>query len=252
MVFVRGEGLFTVSVLAAVCSSFCCRNFIMLLLGFCCKGGILGVELVVDVTPPPLSSFTQLGLEPTAGDGLRKAGLESDRVELRGGLLKGGLCPGPLDSGGCERGGFKGICCLLPIAGLLVVSSCVLPNLLARALVLLGSCASVSLLVDTVFFRKGGLGGTFIALPERLSKTGFFVGMAGPEERVGCRGCLGRPVGVEDVSSVLHPVDWKRAMMAFTSDLFSWSECKRIRGSVNDQNTKLQTDSELHCKEETK
>lgn len=191
----------------------------MLLLGFCCKGGALGTEPVVGGGPPPLSSFIQLGLEPTDGAGLGKAGLESDRVELREGLLKGGFCTGPLPSGGCEKG-FGVMCCLLPMKGLLLVS-CVLPNLLARALVLFGWCVSVSLLLDTVFFRKAGLGGVLIALPERLSKTGFFVCMGGPEERVGCRGCLGRPTGVEEDSSVLHPLVWKRDMMAFTSDLFS-------------------------------
>lgn len=76
----------------------------MLLLGFCCKGGNLGG--VEPVGPPPLSSFTQLGLAVTAGEGLGKVGLESDRVELREGLLKGGFCPGP---GACEIGGFRGV-----------------------------------------------------------------------------------------------------------------------------------------------
>ncbi len=161
-----------------------------------------GVE---PVAPPPLSSFTQLGLEVTAGVGLGKAGLVSDSVELKAGLLSGGFCPRPLVSGACDRGDFKG---LVPMKGLLLVfvSSWKFANLLARALVLLRSWASVSLLVDTEFFRKLGLGGGFIALPERLSKTGFFVVMAGPEESVGCRGCFVRPAGVEEVSSVLAPV----------------------------------------------
>lgn len=191
----------------------------MLLLGFCCKGGALGTEPVMGGGggPPPLSSFIQLGLEPTDGAGLGKAGLESDRVELREGLLKGDFCTRPLTSGGCEKG-FGVMCCL---KGLLLVSSCALANLFARALVLFGSCASVSLLLDTVFFRKAGLGGVLIALPERLSKTGFFACMGGPEERVGCRGCLGRPPGVEEDSSVLHPLVWKRDMMAFTSALLA-------------------------------
>lgn len=83
-----GTGLWVVSVLDPASSSFCCRNFPMLLLGFCCKGSLGGIELV---TPPPLSSLTQLGLEAAAGDGLGKVGLESDKVWLRGGLLKGGF-----------------------------------------------------------------------------------------------------------------------------------------------------------------
>lgn len=187
-------------------SSFCCFNFTKLLLRFCGK-------------PPPLSSFTQLGLELNAGEGLGKAGLGSDVVELRKGLLRGGFCRGPLASGTC-KGGFKG---LLTMKGFLqvLVSSWVFSNRLARALALFGSCASVSLLVDTVFFRKVGFGGIFIALPERLSNTGFLVCMFGPEERVGCRGCLMRPAGVEEVSSMLAPLAWKRAIMAFTSALFS-------------------------------
>lgn len=82
----------------------------MLLLGFLCKFGILGgVTLVFTAEPPPLSSFTQLGLEANAGEGLGKAGLDSDRVEVREGLLRGGFGPRPLVS---ERGGFKGVCCL--------------------------------------------------------------------------------------------------------------------------------------------
>lgn len=135
--------------------------------------------------PPPLSSFTQLGLEVTAGEGLGKAGLASDMVELSGVLLNGGFCTGPLVSGSCEKV-FKADGCLC-CKGLLLalVSSCVFANLLARALALFSSGGSVSLLADTVFFRKLGLGATFIALPERLSKTGFFVCTGGPEERVG-------------------------------------------------------------------
>lgn len=200
----------------------------MPLLGFCCEGGILGG--VWPVSPPPVSSFTQLGLEMTAGGGLGKAGLESDRVELRGGLLRGGFCPGPLASGACERVGFGGICCLL-MKGLQLafVSSWEFENLLVRDFILLGSWVSVSLLVDTVFFRTLGLGGTIIALPERLSRTGFFVCMGGPEERVECSGCLGRPAGVDEVSSVLIPLAWRRAIMDFTSALF----CCRTRRRVN-------------------
>lgn len=107
---------------------------------------------------------------------------------------------------------------------LVLVSSTVPPNRLARALALFGSCTSVSLLDDTVFLRyEGGLG-VFIAPPEKLSETGFFVGMLGPEERVGCRGCLGRPTAGEGVSSVLPPAAWKRAIMAFTSPLLFWEE----------------------------
>lgn len=116
-------------------------------------------------------------------------------MELREGLLKGGFWRGTLASG--EKAGFKGV------KGFLLVSSWVFPNLLARALVLFGSCASVSLLVDTEFFRKLGFGGIFMALPERLSVTGFFMCMFGPEERVECRGDLMRPTGVEELSSVL-------------------------------------------------
>lgn len=182
-----------------------------------------GVE---PVSPPPASCFTQLGLGTAAGGGLGTAGMPSDRVELRHGLLGGGFCPGPLASGTWERCGFGGICCLLmKCLPLVFVSSCVFENLLARAFDLFGSWTSVSLLADTVFFKKLGLGGMFIALPERLSSTGFFVWMVGPVERVGCKGCLVRPAsGVEDCSSVLAPPPWKRAMMAFTSDLFCWKQ----------------------------
>lgn len=112
-------------------------------------------------------------------------------------------------------------------------SSWVFPNLLARAFALFGSTASVSLLLDGVFFRKEGLGGIFIALPERLSKTGFFGCMGGPEERVGCSCGLARMGGVEELSSVLAPLVWKRAMMDLTSPLLSLTKWKRTRNSVN-------------------
>lgn len=77
------NGLLVESVFAPPASSFCCRNFAIALLGFCCKGGILGGVV--------LSSFTQLGLAVTPGEGLGKAGLESGRVELREGFWRGGL-----------------------------------------------------------------------------------------------------------------------------------------------------------------
>lgn len=137
----------------------------------------MGAEPVVaGAPPPPLSSFIQLGLE-TDGDGLGKAGLELERVEPREGLLRGSFGPGPLASDRCEGGGFMGICCLLPIKGLLLmlVSSCVVSNLLAMALPLFDSRTTVSPLVGMVFFQEVGLGGIFIALPERHSEKGFLV-----------------------------------------------------------------------------
>ena len=219
--FGEGVGLFAVSVFAPAMSSLCCRNFTKLLLGFCCVLGTLGgVELLFSPVPPPLSSFTQLGLEAATTEGFGKAGLDSDKVELRGRLLKGGFCVGPLASAVCKRDDFKGTCCLKAVIGLAVlVSSWAFAILLANNLILFGSCASVSLLEDGVFFRNDGFVGVFTALPERLSKTGFFC-RAGPE-RVGCRAGLGRPAGVEEVSSMLAPPVWKRAMMALTSALFS-------------------------------
>ena len=219
-VFTTGGGLFVESVFAPACSSFCCINLKRLLLGFCCKPGALGgAELGFNAVPPPLSSFTQLGLELS---GFGKAGLESDIVEVRGGLLKRGFCRGPLASEAVERFDLRGVCCLLTNTGLLLVlgPSLMLANLLARALALFGSCTSVSLLVDGVFFRKDGFGGVFIAPPEMLSKTGFFC-TTGPVDVVGCRGCLVRPPGVEEVSSMLAPLVWKRAMIALISALFS-------------------------------
>lgn len=75
----------------------------MLLVGFCCDGGTLGG--VGPVSPPPASSFTQLGLL-TAVEGLRMAGLESERVEPRAALLAEGFSPGALASGALGTHGF--------------------------------------------------------------------------------------------------------------------------------------------------
>ena len=76
--------------------------------------------------------------------------------------------------------------------------------------------------------------------PEKVSWTGFFVGMVGPKEGVGLRGCLMRPGGVNEDSSVLTPPAWNRAIMAFTSALFAWKEWKRIRKKNYNQNTKAE------------
>lgn len=75
----------------------------MLLVGFCCDGGTLGG--VGPVSPPPASSFNQLGLL-TAGEGFGMAGLASERVEPRAGLPAGGFSPGALASGGLGALGF--------------------------------------------------------------------------------------------------------------------------------------------------
>lgn len=192
----------------------------MLLLGFCCKVGTLGgVEVVTDGALLALSSFTQLGLGLTAVGGLGKAGLESERLGPSGVLWKGGFFVGPLASEACKGGCFKGGGTLLKKG--LLLSSWEFANLLARPFVLLGSCTSVSLLVDTVLFSNEGLRGMLMAPPDRLSITGFLGSTVGPEERVGCRAVLGRTGGAEELSSVLAPPVWKRANMALTSPLFS-------------------------------
>lgn len=71
----------------------------MLLVGFCCDRGTLGG--VGPVSPPPASSFTQLGLLRTAGEGLWMAGLGSDGMQPRG-----GFGPVALASGGLGTDGF--------------------------------------------------------------------------------------------------------------------------------------------------
>lgn len=63
-----------------------------------------------------------------------------------------------------------------------------------------------------------------MALPEKLSKTGFFLGEFGPDETVGCSAGFERPAGREEISSVLVPPAWKRAMMDLTSALLSWEK----------------------------
>lgn len=107
----------------------------MLLGGFCCAGGSLGG--VEPVSPPPVSSFTLLGLLRTGGEGLEMAGLESDWVVLRRGLLAEGFTAGALASGGWGTNGFWGVLCRS--SGLSPLLDGALENLLTSGLLLFGS-----------------------------------------------------------------------------------------------------------------
>lgn len=77
------------------------------------------------------------------------------------------------------------------------------------------------LAVLTVLFKKLGLGEleVVVAPPERLlSRTGFLAATTGPEDKVGWTGGFGRTLGAPSIDA---PPAWKRAIIAFTSDLLS-------------------------------
>lgn len=74
------------------------------------------------------------------------------------------------------------------------------------------------LAVLTMFLGLGAVEVVVTPLDRLVSRTGFLAGTAGPEDKVGWTGGFGRTPGVPSVDA--FPV-WKRAMIAFTSDLLS-------------------------------
>lgn len=138
-------------------------------------------------------------------------------------MLDGGFCSGTFGNGTFEGSGSKEESGGLGLTGtLLPLFSDIFSNLFPNALGFGGSGMSGALLaVLTVFFKKLGLGGVEVevAPPERLvSRTGFLEGTTGPEDNVGWTGGFSRTFGAPSTDA---PPAWKRAIIAFTSDLLS-------------------------------
>lgn len=209
-------------------SSGCWRNKAMVLFGLGANGifGRVGLELELLSSAFGIS-LTQGGFGVVASD----FGLNTfDSFAI---MLEGCFCSGPFGNGAFEvseswheSGGLG----LTGILKLTLLFSCVFSNLVPKAFGFGGSCMSGALLaVLTVLFTKFCLGAVevVVAPPERLvSRIGFLAVTAGPEDNVGWRGGFGRTPGVPSVDAL--PV-WKRAMIAFTSDLLSCKHRLKVK-----------------------
>lgn len=82
------------------------------------------------------------------------------------------------------------------------------------------------LAVLTVLLGLGAIEVVVTPLDRLLSRTSFLVGTAGPEDKVGWTGGFGRTPGVPSVDT--FPA-WKRAMIAFTSDLLSCKQRFKVK-----------------------
>lgn len=216
------EGFAAVSTL--LLSSGCWRSIAMVLFGLGAKGifGGAGFGLVL-LSSAFAMSLTQGGFAVgVIGFGL----VTFDSFAM---MLEAGFCSGAFGNGtfgvseSWDESGGLGLTGTLKLT---LLFSCVFSNLVPKAFIFGGSCMSGALLaVLTVLL---GLGAVEVVIPldRLLSRTGFLAGTTGPEDKVGWTGGFGRTPGVPSVDT--FPA-WKRAMIAFTSDLLSCKQRFKVK-----------------------